>query len=621
MRTLFHTFLVLVLTVSPLSTTLVAQNNDDVVNLINLGTTPVSDFIVVTGDQHGGTYVTAGAQYVTTSHSVNLAVINNTLYSNILDAEHTNKNSAVEAIYVDNTYVAFTGGVNIGPGTDWQIRFIVYNKTDLTNPVIKVTFRDLVSGAQLYSITRHGDNWYMTIGGIASNSYAENGYTNSSLGVTGTPAGDFTGTGTVILMYSQTTGMMEQQAYPPVCTCHIFQDGLELNPSGTTLYSLTMVDQTNVQITSYNSTTLAQITTSGNISSSYEPNPVNRNRMLITDVNQDGFNEIYLMSEFFDSNNNYEKGLRRFDENLQEDVSFKDSLGRAYMYEAIQSQDLVIAGEYMVQLFNANNYYTAQDAASVTFFDKDTGQFEMSQGFFLENANGDLSGGISVYSMEYNQQNNELIFNGRYSTDQNGMSFQGIPLPNLNGESASIEFSLPVGQYNPEAEITLSVPSDPSAVITLDGRTFTVQTNANLANLELVASLVYPNSDSYLFPSSSLIIDATDGNIDYVEAARYRGGSIFDFSAVFEIKAGTLGVGEFEKEQLTLYPNPTHGILQVPEKFQNLKGAVYDLTGRKIMDISQAGTSLNLSSQSPGLYIVRLRNDSGGVFHQKIILR
>lgn len=76
----------------------------------------------------------------------------------------------------------------------------------------------------------------------------------------------------------------------------------------------------------------------------------------------------------------------------------------------------------------------------------------------------------------------------------------------------------------------------------------------------------------------------------------------------------TLSIDEVELTSLTIYPNPTTDIINVPESLTNELWSVYDVLGHKIIEISNT-TAIDLSNLPRGLYLLKTENG----FSKKIV--
>lgn len=103
------------------------------------------------------------------------------------------------------------------------------------------------------------------------------------------------------------------------------------------------------------------------------------------------------------------------------------------------------------------------------------------------------------------------------------------------------------------------------------------------------------------------------------------GGSINLFSIdLCRVTPSTLSVTTATLENVTVYPNPTKGTLNVMIPYNDEKSIItlFDLQGREILkkETNQINTSLSIDSLQDGIYLVNIENNSGTV-SKKIVLR
>lgn len=69
-------------------------------------------------------------------------------------------------------------------------------------------------------------------------------------------------------------------------------------------------------------------------------------------------------------------------------------------------------------------------------------------------------------------------------------------------------------------------------------------------------------------------------------------------------------VGEFAENAVTVFPNPTYGILNIEgENIQ--KVSVFDMTGREVMTVNEDADVINMTGMQAGLYMVRIYTENG----------
>lgn len=81
----------------------------------------------------------------------------------------------------------------------------------------------------------------------------------------------------------------------------------------------------------------------------------------------------------------------------------------------------------------------------------------------------------------------------------------------------------------------------------------------------------------------------------------------------------TLGNGEFNNQisDVTIYPNPTTGILNFNSKSQIQNVALFDLSGRKISEFKSS--QINISSLPKGVYLIKILTKDGKTTTKKVV--
>ncbi|WP_188462646.1 T9SS type A sorting domain-containing protein [Bizionia arctica] len=96
------------------------------------------------------------------------------------------------------------------------------------------------------------------------------------------------------------------------------------------------------------------------------------------------------------------------------------------------------------------------------------------------------------------------------------------------------------------------------------------------------------------------------------DPANRGGSSWFDLT----VQDGALSTPEFQRDLVSLYPNPVQNELHIQTNFTIEKVEVYNLLGQQVM-VSNA-TTLHVSSLTDGLYLVKVFSN-GSVFTHKIV--
>lgn len=93
------------------------------------------------------------------------------------------------------------------------------------------------------------------------------------------------------------------------------------------------------------------------------------------------------------------------------------------------------------------------------------------------------------------------------------------------------------------------------------------------------------------------------------------------FKLCFESCAAcTNGIGVIDENNLSVYPNPTKGLVFVKSTQPMEVVELIDPSGRVILHIDEVGTeqSIDLSSLEIGSYFVRIKS-SGGIHIEKVV--
>lgn len=122
-------------------------------------------------------------------------------------------------------------------------------------------------------------------------------------------------------------------------------------------------------------------------------------------------------------------------------------------------------------------------------------------------------------------------------------------------------------------------------------------------------------SDSDPESSDSIFIDPEDildqGNMEWVTLTSLAGFSIP--SMAWQLADETLSLEENLIDGLSIYPNPTEGIINifVPPvvKLDNI--AIFDVFGRQVLNLNSSVTSIDLTNLSSGIYLAKFVTSDG----------
>ena len=112
--------------------------------------------------------------------------------------------------------------------------------------------------------------------------------------------------------------------------------------------------------------------------------------------------------------------------------------------------------------------------------------------------------------------------------------------------------------------------------------------------------------DSYGDGGGAVTLEDFYGTIVYSTSGNYGSGEATNFST-----DGELSTNEQTIQNISLYPNPTTGIVQITTE-QTLSIEVHDISGKLVYQQSNvtAQTTLNLSALNAGVYFVKMTGDN-----------
>ncbi len=110
-------------------------------------------------------------------------------------------------------------------------------------------------------------------------------------------------------------------------------------------------------------------------------------------------------------------------------------------------------------------------------------------------------------------------------------------------------------------------------------------------------------------------------NATYMDSAIW---AIRDFLCPLVVQPSSTGIEDMEEQLISVYPNPAQGhfIISTPGNFDEKIFSVYDLTGKRLLNIKSADPFLeiNVASFNAGIYLVRVELKSGAVLSRKIVI-
>lgn len=257
-----------------------------------------------------------------------------------------------------------------------------------------------------------------------------------------------------------------------------------------------------------------------------------------------------------------------------------------------------------------------------------------------------------IYGVEFSGDENHFIItqqNKVYSTEDGGATWNEISngLEILSTEENDMIFDL---AQNPLNSQQWAIASSKGIFITndggenwtqsYDGGSMTSVKFSPDAEGKIVASSHF--EDGSFYPEAhSIAIFTTDGGetweeigtdvLGYMRTAsteivfqNENSAEVYfhvpDLGLIsYRVDLTTLGNNEFNNQtsDVTLYPNPTTGILNFQSQSEIQNVAVFDLSGRKISEFNSS--QVNISNLQKGIYIVKISTQDGKTENRKIV--
>ena len=118
--------------------------------------------------------------------------------------------------------------------------------------------------------------------------------------------------------------------------------------------------------------------------------------------------------------------------------------------------------------------------------------------------------------------------------------------------------------------------------------------------------------------------DATVGQPAWQSSIYYPNDQVYSNGNAFAIQlmlGANTSVNETILENVTVYPNPSNGILNIKSSLDVLEVIVFDISGKTVhRTILNGNSSIDLSELNKGSYIVELRN-STSIYKETITIQ
>jgi len=143
------------------------------------------------------------------------------------------------------------------------------------------------------------------------------------------------------------------------------------------------------------------------------------------------------------------------------------------------------------------------------------------------------------------------------------------------------------------------------------GTTTVASYSAPLQTLSLNGAAITVLASGFLDPTTN-----SNGPAFGLWVATAAGGNLIALPAV------PLSVNDINVDAISIYPNPAINTIsiQIPSNYNTLKSSIYDLNGRKVLDVAPNKNKIDVSNLSDGMYILSVEVDDA-ILNRKIVIR
>lgn len=199
-----------------------------------------------------------------------------------------------------------------------------------------------------------------------------------------------------------------------------------------------------------------------------------------------------------------------------------------------------------------------------------------------------------------------------YSTNRTGW-LKTTPF-NLSAGGYRVKFDYGITTYSGTATSAMGSDDIVQFLISNDGgTTWAVLQSWNVSNSPSNTLNTYSyDLQGNVNPNAVFAVYASDGTVNDSEDYNFY---VDNFTVEL-----SLSTNESEKEKVNaIYPNPFTDVLYISE-IKNVKSVViYDITGRRVKEIQNPNSAINVSEVKPGLYFVTLQYKDGSIQNLKAI--
>ncbi|WP_343796057.1 T9SS type A sorting domain-containing protein [Gaetbulibacter jejuensis] len=130
-------------------------------------------------------------------------------------------------------------------------------------------------------------------------------------------------------------------------------------------------------------------------------------------------------------------------------------------------------------------------------------------------------------------------------------------------------------------------------------------------------------NDFDVFTTNSVTFTATNTFVVvYVRSLNSVDSSTEVFYDNFSLVEGSLSTNEFSKADFKMYPNPVKSVLNIETNINavNVNVEVFSLLGKRVLQTNFGEGTIDVSSLTKGLYLVRLMSENNAITTKKIII-
>ncbi|MCL7752667.1 T9SS type A sorting domain-containing protein [Polaribacter sp. Z022] len=210
---------------------------------------------------------------------------------------------------------------------------------------------------------------------------------------------------------------------------------------------------------------------------------------------------------------------------------------------------------------------------------------------------------VLVSSSVIGQNTSNIIINGTAGTGASGTEF-ATPVKVEQGKDMTVTFTLTHGSNNIERAFMV-VKTGEAAGANIGGP------YNNIFDAPGETSPYTETDAKYAIPSDAPLGNHTlrfNGK-NYIPAGGSGWGTKIDI--IIEIVAATLSTEKINSFEFNTYPNPVENNLFINSQEKIQSAEVFNLLGTKVLSLNNVQGSLDVSSLSKSIYILKLTSDKG----------